>query len=81
MAIEYSLWVFEADPLMEKYDSPGFKSQTEFIRSKLNELGKEGWRVVGQSVLPVVESGFGMDRDEKQEVRTTLRLVYTLAKE
>jgi hypothetical protein len=47
MATEYSVWVFGADPLMNSFDSPTFKSQAEHIRNKLNDLGRDGWRVVG----------------------------------
>jgi len=84
MAIEYGVFVFGAAPLMSEFESDLFKQQAGFIKSKLNELAKDGWRVVSQSTLSEVESdlsyGPGFDR-EGQQIRTGLRIVYTLARD
>jgi hypothetical protein len=84
MSIEYGVFVFGATPLMQGFESDIFKQQAGFIKSKLNEFAKDGWRVVSQSTLPQMESdlsyGPGFER-EGQQVRTELRIVYTLARD
>ena len=81
MATEYKIWVFGADPLMKDYDSATFNDQAVLIVKTLSEAAKDGWRVVGQSALSKTESGFGIQREERQELHTGLRIVYTLARD
>lgn len=49
MAKEYAIWSFPAGPLMRSEITAN--NQKSITIPKLNELAKEGWRVVANSVV------------------------------
>jgi hypothetical protein len=81
MAIEYAIRVFHASDLAGgKMSEEKYQKQKQTILDGLQKLAEEGWRIVGQSSTSDVSS-YASIRDADFVISTSVRLIYTLARE